>query len=349
MTNPYKDLPPSAFWRSGVVNAYPDFSLLYEKKFHLRGNDKIAAAGSCFAQHISKRLRANKFDLLDVEPAPEGASAQECHEAGYNQYSARFGNIYTVQQLLQLAKEAFGDKIIELPVWEKDQRFFDALRPGVVVAGYSSHEEVVAARKEHLSKVRELFLSMDVLIFTMGLTEHWYDKEVDAVLPIAPGAIAGTFNPMKHEFRNASTASVVADFNEFQRYLWEKRDNRVFRCILTVSPVPLTATYVNRHVLLSTVESKAILRAAAADLSRQQAQIDYFPSYEIVTHPASCSSCFEDNLRSVRPEAVSKVMETFFSQHRPPEEQEKGSVYSEEVDGFIKCEEEGLEILQDDK
>jgi len=346
--NPYASLPDSAFWRKGVVDCFPSFEGVYKKKFILRDRDKIATAGSCFAQHISRHLKQNGFDILDKEPAPPNIAPDAYWKHGYGQYSARFGNIYSVHQLLQLAMEAFGDVSIELPIWRRDGRYYDALRPGVEIDGYSSHEQVVEERLRHLESVRALFLDLDVLVFTLGLTEYWYDTVLNAVLPIAPEVIAGDFEPGRHEFRNANVLEVVSVFNEFQKYIQEKRDGTIFRCILTVSPVPLTATYANRHVIVSTSASKSILRAAAAHLQDSQGQIDYFPSYEIVTHPCRRSSGFEENMRTVNPEAVADVMSVFFGQHKPNSARNDGEYPNQDIDLYVNCEEERLEAVLDD-
>ena len=67
--NPYSDLPKSAFWKTGVVQENP-FAMksIYQKKINIPFNAKIATAGSCFAQHISRQLMKNGYCVLDVEP-----------------------------------------------------------------------------------------------------------------------------------------------------------------------------------------------------------------------------------------------------------------------------------------
>lgn len=89
--------------------------------------------------------------------------------------------------------------------------------------------------------------------------------------------------------------------------------NPGLRFLLTVSPVPLTATASGRHVLVATMESKAILRTAAAEVAAGKDFVDYFPSYEIVTNPIFGHGFFAPNRRSVTEEGVAYVMETFFS------------------------------------
>ena len=91
-----------------------------------------------------------------------------------------------------------------------------------------------------------------------------------------------------------------------------KNVNEGIKCILTVSPVPLTATKSDAHVVVATMESKSILRAAAAKLfDEYNSFLDYFPSYEIINSPAFQGVWFEPNMRSVSPLGVEFVMKNF--------------------------------------
>ena len=85
------------------------------------------------------------------------------------------------------------------------------------------------------------------------------------------------------------------------------------RLLLTVSPVPLTATASGAHVLSATSHSKSLLRAVASEALQEHAGIDYFPSYEIITHPAYRGMFYAPNMRSVLPEGVDHVMKCFFA------------------------------------
>src|SRR5690606_34996292 len=79
VTNPYVGLPASAFWRSGVAETSPfEPGNLYRRKWQIDESDRIATAGSCFAQHVTERLRTNGYDVLDVEPPPEGLPDNLC-------------------------------------------------------------------------------------------------------------------------------------------------------------------------------------------------------------------------------------------------------------------------------
>ena len=98
-------------------------------------------------------------------------------------------------------------------------------------------------------------------------------------------------------------------------YITSRR--RPFKCLLTASPVPLTATASGSHVLTSNIYSKSILREITGQLATNQDHIEYFPSYEIVTNPRMYSSAFADNLRSVRNEAIEIVIGHSFAEHIP--------------------------------
>lgn len=202
------------------------------------------------------------------------------------------------------------------PYLEKNGKYFDGIRPAVEPIGLDSEKEVIEHRYYHISRVKSLFEKLDLFIFTLGLTEMWVHKESQTVYPTAPGTIAGEYNDMIYQFQNASFSEVIDDFNSFLEILKRIRLNRPFNILLTVSPVPLTATASGKHVLVSTTYSKSILRSAAGQLSSEQKHIDYFPSYEIVTNPRLHSTSFSENLRSVRDEAVNNVMNHFFSEHQ---------------------------------
>src|SRR5206468_1674765 len=105
-----------------------------------------------------------------------------------------------------------------------------------------------------------------------------------------------------YQFINFSVHDVIADLN---RFLDQLRDvNPEAKVILTVSPVPLVATYEDRHVLQATTYSKAVLRVSAETIRTENQNVDYFPSYEIITGQFNRGRYFEDDLRSVKPEGV---------------------------------------------
>ncbi len=154
-----------------------------------------------------------------------------------------------------------------------------------------------------------MFETMDVFVFTLGLTESWRSKRDGAVFPLAPGVAAGKMLSSQYEFVNFTYEQVVDDMETFLSRL--AAINPRARVVLTVSPVPLIATYENRHVLVSTTYSKSVLRTAAERVAAGKAHVAYFPSYEIVTGAFTRGAYFDDDLRSIRPEGVEHVMSLF--------------------------------------
>ena len=91
----------------------------------------------------------------------------------------------------------------------------------------------------------------------------------------------------------------------------EIRNGVNFRMLLTVSPVPLTATAENRHVLVSSTASKGKLRAVVDEFVNSKEFIDYFPSYEIVNNPINLQRAFKENWREVTDQTVNDVIKKF--------------------------------------
>jgi len=288
---------------------------VYQRRFPIAPEDRIATAGSCFAQHISRYLRRNGYRVLDLEPAPTEVPAATAQQYGYGVYSARFGNIYYVRQLLQLAREALEGHRPAEPVWEREGRYFDSQRPAVEPRGLDSPELVLEHRRRHLEAVRTMLTTADVLVFTLGLTEGWEHSATGTVFPAAPGTIAGDYDPDAYAFHNFSVAEVYADFVAFRDLV--HRHNPTLRFLLTVSPVPLAATASDANVLVATTYSKSVLRAAAGQLYAEFEDVDYFPSYEIITAGPGAGRFFGPGLRDVTPEGVETVMGYFFSEHPP--------------------------------
>lgn len=314
MTSPYSSLPPEAFWRSAVADCAPlDPGALYRPRFSLTRETRVATAGSCFAQHVGRALRAAGCRVIDTEALPAAIPQAVAERFGYGLFSARYGNIYTVRQLVQLTEEALGKAAPADPVWERDGAFFDAQRPSVEPEGLPDADLVMAHRAAHLACVQRAFKRAEVFVFTLGLTETWRHTPSGTVYPTAPGTLAGRFDPAVHSLHIQDVIEVIEDFTRFRALM--KAMNPGVRFLLTVSPVPLTATASGQHVEVANAASKATLRAACAALTARHSDIDYFPSYEVITSAKSRGAYFAPNLRSVSPQGVAAAMGLFLAAH----------------------------------
>lgn len=310
-TNPYSRLPATSYWRQSVANAPPDeIDPVVEPRFRLSLREKIVTAGSCFAQHIGRHLQASGCNYLVTETPHPFLSEGAAQALNFGVYSARYGNVYTARQLLQLFDRAYGRFTPVENHWlERAGVVIDPFRPQIQEGGFNSVRELDLDRERHFAAVREAFETLDIFIFTLGLTEAWRSRADGAVFPLCPGVAGGRYAPSAHEFVNFGVDEVVADMSAFLERL--RGVNAGARVILTVSPVPLAATAERRHVMVSTMASKSILRVACDALERRFDEVAYFPSYEIVAGGYSGVDYFGPDRRSVTPEGVAHVMRVF--------------------------------------
>lgn len=343
--HPYASLPAERYWRKAVAGV-PPFALdpTRTEAFRLSRTERIATAGSCFAQEVAKVLRRAGFNFYVAEPPPKRAAG--AHAEGEGNFSARYGNIYTTRCLVQLLDRAYGRFVPELSAWRReDGRYVDPFRPRMEPDGFASPGEVAADRERHLACTRELFEGLDTLVFTLGLTEGWIDRLDGAALQLAPGVAGGEWDPDRYGFVNATVGEMTADMVRFVDGL--RAVNPKARLVLTVSPVPIIATAEDRHVLVSNGYTKSALRVVADEVCRARPNVHYFPSYEVSTSPATAGRYYSDNLRAINEAGIRHVMRLFLAHadgasaaHGPAALDMRHE--TEEASGVI-CDEEALD------
>ena len=309
---PYDGLDSRAVWKRSVTDV-PSMEIdpQAEPPFRFDRQAKVASAGSCFAQRIAEALRDAGYAYLDAEPGPAGMNAAERVRRAYGDYSARFGNLYTAVQLLQLFERAFGRFTPADDIWQRHAGgHVDALRPRVEPDGFATRGALLADRVEHLAAVRRMFAECEVFVFTLGLTEAWRSTIDGTAYPAPPGRSFGTFDDARYAFDNLGVAANVDALGRFLTLLREI--NPRVNIILTVSPVPLVATATPDHVLAATIYSKSVLRVAAAEVCKAFERVAYFASYEIVTATFNHERYVEADRRSITPDGVAHVMRSFF-------------------------------------
>lgn len=308
--HPYRDLPAHRFWRRAVADVPPaEVDPVVQGAFRIDRSRRVATAGSCFAQHIARHLSGAGFDYMVTERA-HSLVAELAQDFQYGVYSARYGNIYTARQLVQTLRRAYGQFVPADDVWlAADGRVIDPYRPRIQPNGFASAAELAADRVQHFAATRRMIEQMDVLVFTLGLTEAWFNRQDGAVYPLCPGVAGGSYAPERHGFVNFRVTEVMADLAEAIDFIAPR--NPAARILLTVSPVPLVATMEDRSVLTATTYSKSVLRVAAEEMAARYAQVAYFPSYEVITGPHARGRYYDESLRQVTEEGVAHVMRLF--------------------------------------
>jgi hypothetical protein len=333
--NPYMNLPDQSFWKRSVSGrSVEQVEIETSASFKIARKDAVATAGSCFAQHISRHLNSSGFSFLVTEKAEETPSDNGAY---YGLYSAAYGNLYTARQLLQLCDRAYGRLVPYRSAWKRGGLYLDPFRPYLRgKSGFQNQDDVDAEVEKHLWSVRKVFENCRVFVFTLGLTESWHSKIDGSVVPVPPGVVS--CDPSEYGFVNFSAEQVRDDLLSFCDKLREV--NSKAKVILTVSPVPLVATYEPRNVIVSTVYSKSVLRVAAESVCLARRGVDYFPSYEIVLGPQAGRSSFEDDLRSVKADVVHRVMQNFSRSYMVGTQ--KYSDLQSQIEGIV-CEEQNLD------
>ncbi|MFO1102506.1 MAG: GSCFA domain-containing protein [Methylocystis sp.] len=315
MTSPYDNIEDHQLWRRAVSNVEPHLlNPVIEPKFKIDKSSIIGTAGSCFAQHIARKIREIGFSYFVPEKGEE-FTVEERIRRNFGVFSARYGNIYTTRQLLQLFEEAFEQRNRYERAWirSSDNRFVDPYRPQIEPEGFADIRSVAESRERHLEAVRAVFLQSEVLVFTLGLTETWRSKKDGSVFPLAPGVAGGSFDPELHEFLHLGVDEVSGDLCTFLKKLKER--NPKIKVLLTVSPVPMIATFEKRHVLVSNTYTKSVLRVAAGIAVSRFDFVDYFPSYEIVTGSFAGGLYYEKSHREVNPLGVAHAMRCFLDSY----------------------------------
>lgn len=107
--HPYLGLPDRQFWKKEPGIADPDrFDPAAPAPFRLSRGTRLVTAGSCFAQHVGRHLAGQGYCHFITEPAHPMFPPEIAARFSYGMFAARYGNVYTARQLLQLLRRAYG-------------------------------------------------------------------------------------------------------------------------------------------------------------------------------------------------------------------------------------------------
>jgi hypothetical protein len=244
----------------------------------IRRDSAVLAFGSCFAAHISDYLHEHGYHVLG-------------RHLNRDAHIIRFGegmvNTFAIRQQLEWA---LTGRAIPGNLW------------------FSEHKDVCPVDPVIQEQTRQIILSADAFIFTLGVSEIWYDKRNgEALWRAVPASL---FDEAIHGFRVSTSAENYDNLVQIRRLIRAVKPDAPI--ILTLSPVPLVATFRPISCITASCVSKAILRVSIDELMRafpDDTRLLYFPSYEIVKE--FCFDPYADDNRHPKPEVVSFVMNTF--------------------------------------
>ena len=123
-----------------------------------------------------------------------------------------------------------------------------------------------------------------MFVFTLGLTETWIHRKTGTVYPVAPGVIAGTYDPAIYAFHNFTLPEVRNDLEALRLRL--RSLNPEIKMVLTVSPVPLTATASGSSMCWpQPPDQKPRCAERRGRTAMRHEDVDYVPSFELITNP----------------------------------------------------------------
>jgi GSCFA family len=123
------------------------------------------------------------------------------------------------------------------------------------------------------------FREAGAFVFTLGLAEVWSDRENGRVF--WRGVPEEIYDTARHEFRITTVAENEENIRELVRLLHAV--NPAAPIVLTLSPVPLLATFRDISCMTADCVSKSVLRVALDNVMVERPEnVYYWPSFELV-------------------------------------------------------------------
>ena len=275
--------------------------------FKIRRDDRIFAIGSCFARGIEKGLQGVG---MQVESAASEFDAFERSRPGVTPLG--FTNKYTAFTTLNDLRWALE------PGCEYPEAGFVSIGDGLWADMQTNPTlkygdlATTRERRRMINQVNARIANCRVVVLTLGLVEAWRDTRTDLYTNMAPLPAMLREEPDRFRFEITSYDQNRDALAEIHGLL-SAHGHADTQIVVTVSPVPLMATFGGRDVVVANTHSKALLRALAEEWSVRHENVHYFPSFEIATF-SDPALVWEEDLRHVKGQATQTIIR-WFLQH----------------------------------
>ncbi len=287
-------------------------SVAFEPTFTIEPGEAIFTVGSCFARNIERRFSTLGFKVPALEVSlPEEERASDVVNDILNKYPPH--------SILNEFRWALDP---EFPFQEasylemRNGRWHDPHLAGNVAP---ASLERVKERRAMVEAIYRQSANCRVVVVTLGLVEAWRDHLTGLYLNEAPPKAVVLAEPDRFTLEILSVADIMEALEALHELL-SRFGHPEFRLLVTVSPVPFKATFTGRDALLANTYSKSALRVAVEMFALGHSNVDYFPSYEIVTLTNRSSAFIQDNRHvtsSVVDEIVDRVVEAYCPRIEP--------------------------------
>lgn len=257
--------------------------------FRLPQGGTVFTIGSCFARNIERVLQEQGFKL----PALDLLNSEE----DFKQIGNNVLNNYGAPSICNELTWAFEDDINEEACFYKvgngwvDLHLNNTMRP--------TELDRLRLRRRALNAAYRSIETCDAVIITLGLSEVWFDTRTGYYLNTAPRRTMLRADPDRFELHVLSYEETISSLRRSVELIRDKGRPDV-RIVLTVSPVPMAATYRDVDVMVANTYSKSVLRSAAEDVVQSYDFVDYFPSYESIILSERQQAYQDDNIHPTR-------------------------------------------------
>ena len=265
----------------------------HKPKFEITKASRIFAIGSCFAMNIESELTGLGMNVLSASKTVRASTRVKYTTKSIlqdltvvSETDDMFGSMYRLDDGWRTLN--FSASIAKKSQSEDDCRGF--------IRGYF----------EHLAMIE----SADVVVITLGLVENWFDNERGRYINVTPPRdIRDRYSFLLHVL---SYGDVLDDLHNIVCAIRKRSSANI---LVTVSPVPLTATFRGQDCMQANMYSKCVQRAAIEHVCANYPFVAYFPSYEMVVMADSEFAWGEKDYRHVKPEMVSHIMRCVLSDY----------------------------------
>ena len=274
-----------------------DVSIIPTFKFSIE--DKVFTIGSCFAREIEKYLSKYQFNLpgLNIKiPANERVSQTE--NDILNKYT-----VHSIENELRWAFEGNDLPFDAFYLKAEPELYHDPhLAPNLKPASFDRVKE----RRALITGLFKDLPSCRIIVITLGLGEAWFDTKNNIYLNGIPTKYALANEPNRFELHVMAYEDI---YNSLERIysLLKLYGHPDFKMLITVSPVPFKATFSGKDAVIANTYSKCVQRSAVEKFVSMHENVNYFPSYEIVTLSNREKAYEIDNIH-VTKAAVGKIM-----------------------------------------
>lgn len=269
---------------------------------------KVFTMGSCFAREIELGLERRGIGVLSM---PQEVLEDPEFQGEDGHVRRGIINRYNTPSM-----ELEFRNLLEPEPAIADTDFIVETRPG---AYYDAHyvgeypKPTIESLIERRHKFRRAFGSVrdaEVIVITLGLAEACFDLQAGKYRNMSPTV---------REIRQRKPLEIhLTDFKTNMQCL--ENIYRLIRThcaanpliVCTVSPVPLTMTYLKEDVVTVNSAAKAILRAAAHEFATSFDRVEYFPSYELATLSRR-EKAYSGDRRHIRKPFVDYIIRTFMT------------------------------------